>query len=63
MNPMSSLLSFLHAMLPSIESQAERDEAYLARAVDIHDLERRMRDIDDRARGRDSGITVGLYNR
>jgi len=60
---MSSLLHFLHALLPSIESQHERDEAYLAESTDIYDLERRMRDIDDRGRGRDCGITVGLYTR
>ena len=60
---MSSLLHFLNALLPSIESQHERDEAYLAESTDIYDLERRMRDIDDRGRGANCGITVGLYSR
>jgi Protein of unknown function (DUF3563) len=60
---MTSLLQLLHALLPRVESQTQRDEAYLAGAVDIHDLERRMRSIDQRGRDRDAAITVGLYNR
>lgn len=60
---MSSLLQLLQSLLPRVESQSERDEAYLAGAVDIHDLERRMRSIDQRGRDRDAAIAVGLYNR
>jgi hypothetical protein len=60
---MSSLIQLLWSLLPSVESQSDRDEAYLAGAVDIHDLERRMRSIDNRGRDRDAAITVGLYNR
>lgn len=60
---MSSLLNLLHKLMPSTESQNERDEAFLAESVDIYDLERRMRAIDERGRGSDSGITVGLYAR
>jgi hypothetical protein len=60
---MSSLLQLLQSLLPSVESQSERDEAYLAGAVDIHDLERRMRSIEQRGRDHDAAITVGLYNR
>jgi hypothetical protein len=58
---MSSLLQLLQSLLPTVESQSERDEAYLAEAIDIHDLERRMRSIEQR--GRDGGIAVGLYTR
>lgn len=59
---MSHLLSILRSVLPTIESQAERDEAYLAASVDLRDLERRMREID--SRGRDtSPIAAGLYVR
>lgn len=59
---MSSLFQLLHSLLPKIESQLERDEAYLADAVDIHDLERRMRSIEQR--GREAGaISAGLYTR
>ena len=60
---MSSLLQLLHILLPTAESQHDRDEAYLAESVDLYDLERRMRDLDNRGRGSDSGITVGLYAR
>lgn len=60
---MSSLLQLLQSLLPTVESQTERDEAYLAGSVDIYDLERRMRSLDERGRGLDSAIAVGLYNR
>lgn len=60
---MNTILTLLKSLLPSIESQAERDEAFLAESVDIHDLERRMRTIDERGRNRANGITFGLYAR
>ena len=60
---MSNLLSLLRSVLPTIESQAERDEAYLAAAVDLRDLERRMREIADRGRAQASPIASGLYVR
>jgi hypothetical protein len=60
---MSSLLHLLQSLLPSIESQHERDEAYLAASVDLYDLERRMRSLEDRGRRDDSAIVAGLYNR
>lgn len=60
---MTNLLNFLKSLLPSIESQQDRDEAYMAEAVDIYDLERRMRDIDERGRRHWSPIAAGLYPR
>ena len=60
---MSNFLSILRSVLPTIESQAERDEAYLAAAVDLRDLERRMREIDSRGRDNYSPIASGLYTR
>jgi Protein of unknown function (DUF3563) len=60
---MTNLLNFLKSLLPSIESQQERDEAYMAQAVDIYDLERRMREIDERGRRDWSPIAAGLYAR
>lgn len=60
---MSTLFSFLKHVLPVIQSQRERDEAYLADAADLHDLERRMRDIDQRGRRNPPSATVGLYTR
>lgn len=46
---MSKLIEFIRAWLPQVQTQEERDEAYLAEAVDLYDLERRMREIDARA--------------
>jgi len=60
---MSTILNFLKYLLPTIQSQQERDEAFLAESVDIHDLERRMRTIDEHGRNRSAGITFGLYAR
>lgn len=60
---MSKLLKLLKSLLPSVESQKERDEAYMAGAVDIYDLERRMREIDERGRRNWSPIVHGLYAR
>ncbi len=60
---MTNLPNFLKSFLPTIESQKERDEAYMAEAVDIYDLERRMREIDERGRRNWSPIMHGLYAR
>jgi hypothetical protein len=60
---MKTLLNLLKSLLPTIESQQERDEDYLAGAVDICDLERRMHDIDERGRGNVMPIALGLYAR
>lgn len=60
---MSSVLQFLKSLLPAVESQQERDEAYLADAVDICDLERRMREIDDRGRRNPLPVTLLVYAR
>jgi hypothetical protein len=45
---MSTLIAFIQNLLPHIPSQAERQEAYLADSADLAELERRMRDIDER---------------
>jgi Protein of unknown function (DUF3563) len=60
---MNTLLNLLKSLLPDIETQRERDEAYIADAVDIYDLERRMREVDDRGRHHWSPIEHGLYAR
>ena len=58
---MNNLLTFLKSLRPTIESPQEREAAYLAGAVDICDLERRLREIDNRGRGAWSPIAHGLY--
>ena len=45
---MSSFLQFLKALLPSLQSQRERDESYLAEAQNIADLEQRIRRLETR---------------
>jgi hypothetical protein len=60
---MTNLMKLLKSFLPGIESQKDRDEAYMAGAVDIYDLERRMREIDERGRKNWSPIVHGLYTR
>ena len=58
---MKTLLTFFKSLRPSIESQRDRDDAYIAGAVDICDLERRLREIDERGRRNWSPIASGLY--
>jgi hypothetical protein len=43
-----------------MQSQRERDEAYLAEALDIYDLERRLREIDARGRHATSDVAFGF---
>jgi len=57
----SKLLGLFQAILPEFEPQHARDEAYLAESVDIYDLERRMREIDERGRSaNDLTFSLGL---
>ncbi len=61
---MKYLLNLLSSVVnDSLDSQRERDEAYMAQAVDLYDLERRIRDIDQRGRHNWSPIAAGLYVR
>jgi hypothetical protein len=57
---MSAIKRLIHALLPTMPSQHERDEAYLGEAVDIYDLERRMRHLDQRGRSGSMGQGTGL---
>ena len=57
---MSKLFGLIQAILPEIEPQRARDEAYLAESVDIYDLERRMREIDQRGRTAANDLTFSL---
>ncbi|MDQ6639219.1 MAG: DUF3563 domain-containing protein [Pseudomonadota bacterium] len=47
-------------MLPETEPRQSRDDAYLAQSVDICDLERRMREIDQRGRSAANDLTFSL---
>jgi len=58
---MFSLFQPLKAFLVGPPSQREADDAYLSQSVDICDLERRMREIDQRGRGPVYGLSAGLF--
>jgi hypothetical protein len=60
---MSRLLNALLSLIPRAETQRDVDDAYLAGAADIQDLECRMRTLDERGRNPSGGIAVGLYVR
>ena len=63
---MLSLIQPLKSLLEKItraEPWHDLDEDYLAAAVDIKDLECRMRQLDERGRTTFDGIRFGLYPR
>jgi hypothetical protein len=45
---MSPLMKLLHMLLPCLQTPADPDQAYLDEAVDIAELERRMRQLQAR---------------
>ena len=55
-----SILQELKSLFTGHPTQQDRDEAYLGKSVDIYDLERRMRHLDDRDAGRSSSMIPGL---
>ena len=57
---MSKVFELIKALMPRIEPQHLRDEAYLAESVDIYDLERRMREIDQRGRNASQDLIFSL---
>ena len=60
---MFKLLKLIQYVLKRAERRGDGDEDYLAGAVDIQDLERRLRTIDERGRDPMTGIALGLYTR
>jgi len=57
---MSTFIELIRAIVRSLDSPHEPDEAYLAAAVDIQDLERRMRAIDSRGRQVPTDVALGV---
>ena len=57
---MSAFFKFIKALRVNVEPQHVRDEAYLAESVDIYDLERRMRELDQRAQNGPANIGLPL---
>jgi hypothetical protein len=56
---MSILIELIKALIPNLESQKDRDEAYLAESADVYDLERRMRDLDSITRQNAKNLIFG----
>lgn len=57
---MTAISKLINAFLPILQSQRERNEAYLGEAVDIQDLERRMRELDLRNRASPQALPLSL---
>ena len=60
---MSSFFKLINSLFTGAPSQHDVDEAYLADSVDIYDLERRMREIDQRRRSAAHDVAPWLYVR
>lgn len=60
---MSWLINALKSLLHRADLRLSGDDVYLSQSVDICDLERRMRALDDGRRSALSGIAFGLYPR
>lgn len=57
---MKNILAFLHKLF-AIRDESAYDEEYLAQAVDLYDLESRIRELDQRRYRSNSMRMVGLY--
>jgi hypothetical protein len=57
---MSKFIELIKALAPFFKSQEAVDQAYLAEAIDIIDLERRMRVIDGRDRHSSCELAYGF---
>ena len=57
---MTALGKLINAFLPILQSQRDRDDAYLGDAVDMGNLERRMRELDQRDRLSPQALPLGL---
>jgi hypothetical protein len=56
---MSKLMELIKALVPRFKSEEALDDAYLSESNDMFDLERRMREIDSRARSASWGLIAG----
>ena len=57
---MFAISRLIKTLFPLLPSGRERDDAYLGEAVDIYDLERRMRELDQRDRTSQQALPLGL---
>ena len=59
MSILLKLTQLIVALMPNIKSQKDFDDVYLSHAADIYDLERRMREIDQRSSSASLGLAYG----
>lgn len=57
---MSKFIQLIKALAPSIRSQKDLNDAYLSESTSVYDLERRMREIDQRGRRPSRGPASSL---
>ncbi|GEM_PF-836541 len=59
MSMLLKLTQLIVSLMPNIKSQKDFDDAYLSDSADIYDLERRMREIDQRSSSASLGLAYG----
>ncbi len=59
MSILLKLTQLIVSLMPNIKSQKDFDDAYLSDSADIYDLERRMREIDQRTSSASLGLAYG----
>ena len=59
MSILLKLTQLIVSLTPNIKSQKDFDDAYLSHSADIYDLERRMREIDQRTSSTSRGLAYG----
>lgn len=59
MSILLKLTQLIVSLMPNIKSQKDFDDAYLSDSADIYDLERRMREIDQRSSSASLGLAYG----
>ena len=57
---MSMLNRLIKALTPHIRSQKDLDDAYLSESASVYDLERRMRQIEQRSLSSAGGLAYGI---
>lgn len=57
---MSKFIQLIKALAPSIRYQKDLNDAYLSESTSVYDLERRMRELDQRSRQPSGGLASGL---
>jgi len=59
MSILLKLTQLIVSLMPNIKSQKDFDDAYLSYSADIYDLERRMREIEQRTSSTSRDLAYG----